>query len=576
MRATTTFGILIAAFAIVQTGNVHASVYSAVVPDEFPTVQEALDALAKTGSPSLHIRPGVYEGPVMVTGFATLAIYADKGAAIVASGSEPALTVCGSGTVSISGLAIESQSVGLFVNGVGRVTATNVVVEAGSHGVLAESSMSVAEIRAMFGLTHVEALMGLVNTTFQLSGGTVTSLQGDAVRVGPNQSAAIGGATLVAPQGDGIHAEGAGGEIAVAQTTIDGAGDDGVDVTGKQLQMNGGFTITRAADDGVTLGAGALGTIFGGTIRDCGDSGIETHDGGTIDTIAGVTISGTLGDGIHAQAGRIASSTVTETRGSGIVVVGVSLNATTGAAVTGNRVERTGGDGITSAVDGLPISQNFVIDAAGAGIVAGADRSRVDWNTVERTGGDGIVAAGDRVQVFDNDVSSPAGDGVSVSGIEVFVTDNTVDLAGSAGIRVASEGAYVSHNDVASPAGDGIVVSRGWSEVVGDTVTNAGGDGICVLGDPARTGSPIRENVVAGAAADGIDIGPANGVRVAENTVTACGDCGIRLGDGAKRNRLTGNRAEESGSYDLYESDESRKNRIARSNRFRTRHRSGR
>jgi parallel beta-helix repeat protein len=369
--------------------------------------------------------------------------------------------------------------------------------------------MSVAEIKAMFSLNHVEALVGMTATELQLTGGTATSRHADAIRIGPGEAAAIGAVTLIAPEGDGIHAEGAAGAagavavaVSVGDVTIDGAGDDGIDVAGRPLHVNPGTTITRPADDGVTIGAGASGTVLSVTIRDCGDAGIESHDGGRFDTIAGCTISGTGGDGIHAEAGRIGSCTVTD------------------------------------------------------------------------TGGNGIVAATDRMQVVGNDVTSPAQDGVRVTGADVYVFTNTVTLAGDAGIRVEGEGAYVNDNVVDSATGDGIVVGGGWGGVTGDTVTNPGGDGICVVGAAARTGAELSENVVEGAAGDGIDLGPATGVRVAANTVTACGDCGIRLGDGAKRNRLTANRASESGSYDLYESDASRKNRIARSNRFRThRHR---
>ena len=578
MRSTIAFGFLAAALAAAPMGSVKAAVYGAVVPDDFPTVQQALDALTKTSSTTLRIRPGVYDGPVMVTGFNSLTITADRGAKIVARGTEPALTVCASGSVSISGLAIESQSVGLFVNSVGRVIAKGLDIDAGSHGVRAESLMPLADLIAMFGGVHDQpggVRISAINLELLLTDSTVTSLHGDAVRVGPIESVAIGTATLVAPEGDGIHAEGAGGRVEVAQTTIDRAGDDGIEVTGKTLQMNAGNTISDPAGDGVTLGAGAVGTIFGGSIRYCGDSGVETHDGGTIDTIAGAAINGTQGDGIRADARRIASCTVTETGGDGIVVTGDPLDGPTGGAVTGNRVERIAGDGITSGAEGIAITENVVSDTGGVGIVADADSSSVGSNTVKHTGGDGIVAVGDHVQVYDNDVASPAGDGVSASGVDVSVTDNTVDLAGDAGVRVAAEGAYVSRNDVASPAGDGVVVAGGWSEVSGHTVTGAGGDGICILGAPARTGSDIRENVVEGAAADGIDLGEVSGARLSVNEITACGECGIRLGDGAKRNRLTGNSAQESGAYDLYESDASRKNHVARSNRFRTRHRRG-
>ena len=574
MRVTTAFGFLIAAFAIFQAGSVSASVTSAVVPDQFATVQDALDALDKKGPSTLRIMPGIHQGPAMATQFSSLRITADPGATIVATGSEPALTICASGVVYVSGLAIESESVGLFVNGVGRVAATALDITAASHGVLAESSMSTEEIRATFGLPHAEGMPDHGNTIISVTSSVVTSEHGDAIRIGTGESAQIVQTTLAAPEGDGIHGTGPSGTIEATAVTIRDAGDDGIDVTGPSLTLVGS-TIERPADYGVTVGGGR-GQIANTTIVAPGGVGIESHGLGSFESISGANVSGAGGDAMRVWCLRVMDCTVSDAAGDGIHVAGPADAGTGIVGIASNRVERVGGEGITSAVAGMPISQNTVIDTGGAGIVAGADRSRVEWNMVSGSGDAGIVAAGDRVQVFDNDVRTTTGDGVNVSGIDVFVTDNSVELAGIAGIRVASEGAYVSHNEVVSPAGDGIVVARGWSEVVGDTVSHAGGDGICVLGDPARAGSAIRENVVSGSAADGIDIGPANGARVAANTITGCGDCGIRLGDGAKRNRLTGNSAQESGSYDLYESDESRRNRIARSNRFRTRHRSGR
>ena len=79
MRTTTALGFLVAAFAATHAGSASATVSRAVVPDDFPTVQEALDALTKTSSSNLHIKPGTYAGPVMATGFLNLAIDADAG-----------------------------------------------------------------------------------------------------------------------------------------------------------------------------------------------------------------------------------------------------------------------------------------------------------------------------------------------------------------------------------------------------------------------------------------------------------------------------------------------------------------
>ena len=580
MRTTTALGILAAAFAAFHAGSAGATVTMATVPDDFATVQEALDALSKTAPASLHIRGGVHQGPVMATQFTNLRITADPGAMISATGSEPALTICASAIVAVSGLAIESQSVGLFVNAVARVTATNLDIDAGSHGVLAESAMSMAEIRAMFGITtHNESFSGLANMTstlFVFERGAVTSQHGDAIRIGSNQSARLGSGPLdlYAPEGDGIHATGtAGATIEATGVTIRDAGDDGVDVSGPAIVLVAA-TIERPADDGVTIGQGGAATIANSTITGTGDAGIETHGGGSFDSITGCTVTGAGADAIHVSGVRIMDCTVTDAVGNGIFATPHSgAPGITGIAT--NHVESVGGAGIMSGVVGLAISQNVVVDTGGDGIVAGADRSRVQWNNVERTGGDGIVASGDRVQVVDNGVISATGDGVRVSGIEVYVYENSVTVAGDAGIRVSADEAYVNDNVVVSPAGDGIVLGSGWSEVMGDTVIGAGGDGISVLGEPARRGSALAENTIEDAARDGISIGPVTGAHVAANDVTGCGDCGIRLGDGAKRNRLTRNRAEQNGSFDLYESDGSRKNRVTRSNRFRTRHRRG-
>lgn len=576
MRTTTALGFLAAAFAAFHAGSAGATVTTAVVPDDFPTVQEALDALVKTSSSSLHIKAGIHQGPVMATQFLNLQITAAPGATIVSASSEPAVTICASAIVSVSGLAISSQSVGLFVNGVGRLTATDLDIDAASHGVVAEGAMSVDELRAMFGITgHNESFANITSTQMLFERSTVTSLHGDAIRIGSNQSARLGPGPLVlhAPQGDGIHGSGVGGTIEATGVTIRDAGDDGVDVSGPAIVIVAA-TIERPADDGVTIGPGGSASIANSTITDTGGAGIESHDGGSYDSITGCTVTGAGADAIHVSGVRIMDCIVTDAVGNGIFATPHS-GASGITGIASNHVENVGGAGIVSGVVGMAISQNFVTGTGGDGIVAGADRSRVQWNTVERTGGDGIVASGDRVQVLDNGVVSATGDGLRVSGVEVYVYENSVTVAGDAGIRVSAEDAYVNDNVIVSPAGDGIVLGRGWSEVMGDTVIGAGGDGISVLGEPARRGSTLAENTIEDAASDGIDIGPVSGVRVAANDVTGCGDCGIRLGDGAKRNRLTRNRAQENGSFDLYESDGSRRNRVTRSNRFRTRHRRG-
>ena len=82
--------------------------------------------------------------------------------------------------------------------------------------------------------------------------------------------------------------------------------------------------------------------------------------------------------------------------------------------------------------------------------------------------------------------------------------------------------------------------------------------------------------MVSGARADGIDLGATVGAKVSGNVVTGCSDCGIRLDDGASGNRLARNIAQGSGSFDLYESAGSGRNKVARSNRLTTRHHRGR
>lgn len=536
------------------------------VPSQYPTIQAALDAAPRVGNVEIRIAKGTYAENVVATGFPSLSIVAEPETWIRGTSAEPALSVCMSGTVNVSGLLIESQAVGLQVLGVQRFTSTNLrVVSAVDAAVVAENSLTSGII--LVGSHGERVSVQATNATFQ--GLTVSNAE-VGVLVRANAWVTVSGSSIENVGADAIRADS--GVLDVSETRIAGAPDDAIDASNASLAVSHA-NISGVGDAAITIGNGS-GSVVRTTITDVGRVAIETREGAVCD-VTGCTISDVRGDAIRVAADVVASNVVTGATRDGIVVLPTPYQQLLTAEVAWNRVEG-GRTGIAVAAPNFAVTANVVAQTQGDAISVGADRVTISNNVVEDAGGNGIAAAGYNNVLIENRVDAAAGDGLDVMGEDAFVRDNVVQDAGEAGVRVAGDGAVVQGNEATRTGGDGVVVGEGWAVVSGQRVEAAGGDGVCLLGAPERPGAEVLSNVVGDCAGDGIDAGAAVRARIERNQVTGAGACGIRLGDGSRGNRLARNVVKGSGDADLWEDDGAGRNVVKRNNRFATRHRRAR
>lgn len=577
MRFTQLGGLALVAGGVLATGSPRADAaanFSTTVPGAYPTIQEALDAAPRTGNTSILVSAGTYHESVFASGFYRLDLIALGDVTIVSDDGEPALTVCQSHIATVTGFTLESTTTGLYAMGDNHLTVKDTTIQdVGGDAVVADAP-PLQTIQIYLDHGSSKEYVTITSTSVVLDECDIVSPAGHGVNVNVRSYVDLYATTIYAPGGDGVHGTGGGGRVAVEHSTITLPGDDGIDVVGHAVLVDD-VRIDRPADTGVLVGPGVPATVRQAVVTGAGGDGIANFGFGTCDEVSQCTVTGAEGDGIRVASGSVIANVVTDAGGRGVVVTPPLAGLSESSGVSGNVVRDSGGTGILVAVNVHAVADNVVERAGGDGMNIAASGSGIAGNIVRWPAGNGIEVVGANDAIARNTVENAADHGIVVLGTAAEVETNFVSSTGGDGISVTSTLGVLRDNRVTGATGDGVVVGEGWSVVQGQEVDFAGGDGIAFVGNPGRANAQVAGNRVTGAGIDGIDLGATKRAKVTKNVVLDCVNCGIRLDDGAEKNRLARNTAKGNGDYDLYESSGSGRNVIERSNRVKTRHRRG-
>jgi parallel beta-helix repeat protein len=388
--------------------------------------------------------------------------------------------------------------------------------------------------------------------------------------------------------------------LTIQHVTIDGTGshsngqgifvDDICEpITIRDVEVSGwtgqGILFSDSSDDGAATAIDSS-TISTTIVRDNGSTGIELLNG-TGNSLDDLDVSGNGAEGIalfmevnaqvtHSQITSNGShgladfegtntlfrdSALTGNDGDGFVATGpynglriedslvqnnggVGLQFTTGVfgdggtdtEITGNLIERNGGDAIHALRHGrLVIAENEILENNGAGIVVdnGADTS-IRLNMIARNGDQGVhVLDQIDVEITLNDINANGRDGVKVSrGDDNFVVDNDLTDNGATGLVAAdSEHLSVVNNRILGNESLGVALSDNTDTLVqANDISDNGEHGIKSLRELNLiiTGNDVRSNGLSGIH---LSAGT-NGSVVANHEITDNGTVGAVVGDG--------------------------------------------
>jgi hypothetical protein len=252
----------------------------------------------------------------------------------------------------------------------------------------------------------------------------------------------------------------AGGTVTLSNLTLRG-GDNVVTVTGGNLVLKAGATVTGGSASGVSITGGTF-TTDGGTISG-NDRGVSLS-GGTF-TMNGGEISGNTSDGVVVNSGTFTMENGTISGSArGVSLSGGTFTMNSGE-ISGNTSDGVVVNSGTFTMENGTISNNT---GSGAGVyVSGNSTFIMAGGTISNNTGLGGVAVSGSDSTFimnDGTISGNGGsDGVHISGSNSTFTmaGGTIsNNAGSAGVHVSGSNSTISMNGgtISNNAGHGVRV----------------------------------------------------------------------------------------------------------------------
>jgi len=399
------------------------------------------------------------------------------------------------------------------------------------------------------GLVTVDGNLATQNTTAGISviGGNAAVLTVRDNEVGPSgtdgiflaggSTVAVSGNTVRSSIGSAVRIRQS-GSVTLNNNTLSGSGEAGVDAVSTGALVLQGNSLSGNATSGVSLVADT-----GGTIQIA-----VSHNTVTNNAAHGVFIAG-------AKGGVIERNDVNANGGNGLL-----LTASAQVSIVGNRLSgnRNDGIGIGSTSSPSAPSTGFVLTdntvqattKASINVVAGGSVSLLR-NAVTNSGTGGIAVSGDgntTVAVRNSRIAGSGSDGVFVSGAAMVTVDGTaVQSSVGSGIQVRqSSNATVTHNQVSTSTGAGINLTvSGTAEVSYNTVSQSTSTGLSVQATAEPITINVANNTIGPNGSHGIFVAGAAGGPIQQNQVTNNADTGILVrrsaGVSVLGNTVTGN-----------------------------------
>ena len=408
------------------------SAQSLKVPQDFETIQGAIDAVNISVTPTIQISSGTYVENLVVPA------------------SKDGLTIQGKGKVFIDG---QNGTDGLIVNS-SNVTIKNLTLRhAGGAGILA--------------FAPTEGFLALTSIT--IDNVTVINANDGGIDLDAD-GASINKCTVVG-SGAGIRVDGAGAQI--MNTTVRNDCEMGILVNGAGAQ------IIRCTVDVIEDGNGIE---INGNQCTVDRNKVSNCDGDMI-TITGTNATVSRNDANNGDSRGIIVS------GDGAIVDRNDVNATCDELieVSGNNVQVTSNKGSGSGSTGIDVSgTNSVVskntisdtgdDTSGIRVNSVGD-AQVEQNRVDRAHEYGINVTATGGTVSKNQARNCGAEGPSEGGIQVSGDDNTVDSnttqdCTGTGLRVIGSTNTVSKNKSMRNSINGIQIVAGGDEGGGSGLSN--------------------------------------------------------------------------------------------------------
>ena len=291
--------------------------------------------------------------------------------------------------------------------------------------------------------------------TFEVTGSTITGLNGDGIELGAIENAAtvnISDNVAITGAAHGTHLveRVSGSTVNILNNTITGTNGNGV-------QVNDVDGSTVSVSDNTSITGGLNGIVISGALY--GDATV-TIDGND-------SVEGVAEDGIYVRDTYRGGVTVEITNNTDMTAGrdGIRSRNVAGVLIDNNTVRDTGRHGVyASTSHGGVISNNTITDADENGILSYYTNAvDITDNTVAGTGTDGVqVAYGYGADILDNNVTAAGRDGVNV------YANDYATIAGNTVYGQADRSIFSAAGSTKGAERDGIHVERSHSVVIDD------------------------------------------------------------------------------------------------------------
>lgn len=375
-----------------------ASAQTVKVPQDFGTIQEAIDGAAD--GDTIQISSGTYDEAVVVDGRDGLTLKGKGKVVINGGGADHTITVNDSTTISIEKLRVTG---GAFTGAMVTASTTVTISRCRFLGNTADN------IRA----SNTTGLFVEKNSILGGSGYGVHSEGGDSILVTKNRISFVGldgirvaTATTDAPKGLPL--------AEVSKNRVAGAGDDGIEVLGSNILVSKNRVIV-VGDDGIEVE---------GVLPEAGDDFI------TIEKNV-VRLAASDGLNLNGQGVTAEKNNIVMAGDNGIRIDGGGRNT-----ILKNRVVRAGDDGIETKA-GLE-----------EGGTADASDNHIEKNSVRRSDEDGLDIESTGNTLVKNVVAKSGSNGVLVQGSNNAFTRNKARKSGDFDLSDLSDGSNTYNKDV--------------------------------------------------------------------------------------------------------------------------------
>ena len=415
-----------------------------VVPQDFSTIQAALDNATPGATIVVQAAGGPYQGPLVVE-TADMSILAAGGRTVIECKNGEVGVTIGARGVTLRGFEIRSSSIGVRLERASNVALDDIVIEGAQIGVQVSNSDGnvMTSITVRNGDTGIEMVSANRNTLRQIRISTMTLV---GIRLSNAWSNTIEDATVSGSK-VGVSIEDDSEENRIVSLVGDDCSTSGVEILSSSSNT---VTTSRLTDcaTGILLNASANNTLENNRIRNslkCGISLFKSQQ----NAISFNSITDGLKDGIFltdSQENAVTYNAITECAGTAITLEGGRSSLVLGNKIDRNAIGIQGLEGVGNRILRNGLSGNVL---AGIAFSGGSENLFLD-NAIARSAYGLVLIGSTKNQMLRNSITESSAEGVSLlnRANQNLLQDNAIEKNHTGVLVAASSQSSIMDNRI--------------------------------------------------------------------------------------------------------------------------------